>query len=388
MSFGVISYILLKKHRSATPIDHPDESVTRAKLEYPTEDVNMVFLLGINKAVTRDWRGYLYGACVETCDAFTDKAIEVFLINADHSIVYGRRINTDNYHAKVAPVFTTEDFMILKISANTLIILATESVDLTENYGELIKLEVVGSTVKGYRRDMTTPKLTATDTDIASGTWGQRMIERLNYAVQLPAWLRAPASSLPPARAIIETEITGSGSDDDPYRPDLLHQIEDHPELGRIDKLSITWGSFDHKHTHSHMLLIVTGDNPYESGAIGKQKEYAKRVFDPPSDYAQAVELYRKLRHDYPDWVAGKDNFVYHVLGWSVLELFAIADCYYGFLIEHKTRPQYDQIKRVPDWELRRTINRWLGKLKSLTVLTEERNKHIKKLEEVLRLGW
>ena len=388
MSFGVISYILLKKHRSATPIDHPDESVTRAKLEYPTEDVSLAYLGIINK-VTSEENPNPYWFPILTYDSFTDKGIQYYsLPDYDHS--FARWVDKNNYYTLlIDTTLSTSDFRIIKKVGGTPYVIATESIDL-ETVVYLLKFEAIGSTLKGYRSDMTTPKLTITDTTFASGKLGIVLVDERRYMTAPPelAWLKAPASSLPPARAIVETEITGSGSDDDPYRADLLHQIEDHPELGRIDKLSITWGSFDHKHTHSHMLLIITGDNPYESGAIGKQKEYAKRVFDPPSDYAQAVELYRKLRHDYPDWVAGKDNFVYHVFGWSVLELFAIADCYYGFLIEHKTRPQYDQIKRVPDWELRRTINRWLGKLKSLTVLTEERNKHIKKLEEVLRLGW
>ena len=110
------------------------------------------------------------------------------------------------------------------------------------------------------------------------------------------------------------------------------------------------------------------------------------RALAPPKDFSEAVEQYSKLEKDFPHWLAGKDNYAYQALGWEELELFAVVDFYYGELIEHKTH--YDQLKRVPDLELGRDLKMWLGKLESVTVLTEERNKHVDKLRKVLKLGW
>jgi fructose-1,6-bisphosphatase/sedoheptulose 1,7-bisphosphatase-like protein len=55
-------------------------------------------------------------------------------------------------------------------------------------------------------------------------------------------------------------------------------------------------------------------------------------------------------------------------------------------LIEHRTH--YDQLKRVPEWELWRRLEELERRLEKVTVLTEERDKHISKVKEVKRLGW
>jgi hypothetical protein len=115
--------------------------------------------------------------------------------------------------------------------------------------------------------------------------------------------------------------------------------------------------------------------------------EKAKRVFKVPKDYNDTVALYNnQLKKDYPHWLAGKDNFAYQALGLEELDWLQNVDFYYGELIEHKTH--YDQLKQVPDWEIRNKLTELIDKISKMTVLTEERDKHIAKAREILKKGW
>jgi len=86
------------------------------------------------------------------------------------------------------------------------------------------------------------------------------------------------------------------------------------------------------------------------------------------------------------NWLAGKDNFAYQVLGWEELEWLQNVDFYYGELVEHRTH--YSQLKQVSDDEIRSRLNELIGKLSSMGVLRGERESHIAKAKEVLRRGW
>jgi hypothetical protein len=92
------------------------------------------------------------------------------------------------------------------------------------------------------------------------------------------------------------------------------------------------------------------------------------------------------LRSKYRDWIAGKDNYTYQTLGWEELDLFQTVDFYYGELLEHRTR--YYQLKQVPDTEIRSRLEELIDRLSKVTVLTDERDKHIAKAREVLKKGW
>lgn len=137
------------------------------------------------------------------------------------------------------------------------------------------------------------------------------------------------------------------------------------------------------------MLITITGDNPYKQGAILKQIEYAKsknlKALRPPTDYREAIEQYRKLKVDFPHWVAGKDNYAYQTLGHEIFELFQVADTYHGNIVEGYNPNAY---KKVPDWEMRKTLSMWKERLKRVSTLVEEKDKHMKKLEKVEKLGW
>jgi len=58
------------QHKELIPIDHPNLSVTRAKLEYPTVDVPLLYLYAIGKA---EWKSDYDLDSLVTSDAFADR---------------------------------------------------------------------------------------------------------------------------------------------------------------------------------------------------------------------------------------------------------------------------------------------------------------------------
>jgi len=418
--------LVLDYHRLKVPVDHPDRSVTRSKLEYPTRDVSFAYLDSISKAYgmpAPDWD--LIGC--RTSDAFTDIAIEGVISDRGMLIcLRGDATWSNRYTVAVDTTRATRDCWLHKHVNRTATDLFSEAVDLPTNSTHLAKLSASGSTLKLFRADLTTPKGTVTDTALASGYvligagWGRLVASSHAY------FLRAPSTPSNPPLAIVEADTAGSGAVGDPYAPALRTDLikadsssglpaflrkeaekyrilrqkgftDDEIEavLGyipqhQVDLSSVTWGAFELSGESPTNVVMVYGDNPFKPGAVERQTAFARlkglRALRPPRDYSEAVEQYSALKRDFPHWLAGKDNYAYQALGWEELEPFAVADFYYGELVEHKTH--YDQLKLVPDWELERTLEMWLSRLKSVTVLAEERRKHVEKLEKVMKIGW
>jgi hypothetical protein len=236
----------------------------------------------------------------------------------------------------------------------------------------------------------------------------------------------SPFSRGAEALAIIEVRVEGSGIPEDPYRPgvssqlveidrfqglpDFLYQeykkyqvlkrkglsdddikaILGYLPQTQVDLDSVSIGTFEFNEKAPSNVAMIYSDNPYYKGAIQRQISYARskglNVFSVPKDYSEAVELYNKLRSQYSWWLAGKDNFAFMVLGWEELEVFHAVDFYYGELVEHKTH--YDQLKMVPPEVIYARLIELRDMLLRISVLVDERNKHLRKVEELLRLGW
>jgi hypothetical protein len=442
--------LVLDYHRLKTPIDHLDGSittakivdgnVTRAKLEYPTTNVTLAYLGAINKATVLSAEG-VHGLFLCTSDSFTDKAFKAVLNVGGQSgtddpqkVCVGGRVTThkiyNSYLAGINTSASTADFGVVKYVTRTKTTLGNEAVDLDVGTDYTLMISISGSTIKGFRTNMTTPKVTVTDTSLASGAFGGSSTSSWYNEPQtgsvILGLLLAPSSPLPPAQAILEFGVEGSGRSEDPYRllmsdnlapisqliglPDFLYNDVKRYDIlkakgftddeiimlfGKIqtnvDLDSVTWGAFElHADKAPTAIVVVTGDNPYKSGAIQRQIDFAKRknlrVFSPPRDYREATALYNQLERDYPHWLAGKDNFAYQTLGWEILDWMQNIDFYYGELLDHKTH--YSQLKQVPDWEITNKLNELIDKLNRETALTDERYKHIAKAKEVLKKGW
>jgi hypothetical protein len=406
-------------------LEIPDRSITRAKLEYPTEDVSFAYLLAIDKA-TYAVRLWSDASGLRTVDVFVDKAVESPLRNAG-SIVGRDALDGRNAYRAAISVGGTTDYYMDKIVSGTMSRLGNEAVTLSDIFYRCM-FSLNGSTLKAYRIDMTTPKTVVTDTSHASGYFGVSHYDGATRPVlaMTGAVLRAPSSPAPPALAVLEVEVEGSGAPEDPHRPLLnknlveIAQLEGLPsflyqeakryeilknkgftdeEMGlllgyipqhQIDLGAVTWGAFEFNKDSPTNIIIVVADNPYQQGAISKHVELARsknmRVLDPPRNYGEAVAQYQRLKRDYQYWLAGKDSYVYMTLGLEELDLFQNVDFYFGELVEHKAH--YQQLKNIPEWELWRRLEELERRLEKVKVLTEERDKHINKVKEVKRLGW
>jgi hypothetical protein len=408
-------------------VEIPDRSITRTKLEYPTVDVNLAYLMAIGKVTylrtSIDWSGH------GTIDSFADMAIEGYFFDSYYGSVGGslqRTIdNSDAYSTSAYSVATTKDIFQDKVVAGVATTIGNEAVDLTPGRTYFVKTSWAGSTCIVYRENMITPKFTVTDTSIASGRWGRSSVNVRGNAFG-DGWLRAPSTPAPPALTVLEVEVEGSGAPEDPYRPLLNKNLVEITSLQglpsflyqeakkyeilknkgftdeemrillgsipqhQIDLNAVTWGAFEFREKSPTNIIVVVGDNPYQQGAISKQVELARsknmRVLDPPRNYGEAVAQFNQLKRDYQYWLAGKDDYAYQVLGLEELGLFQNIDFYYGELVEHKTH--YNQLKQVPEWELWRRLETLEKKLEKVEVLAEERDKHMEKLKTVKKLGW
>jgi hypothetical protein len=412
-------------------LDIPDRSISRTKLEYPATDVNLSFISAIDRLllITRKPPDSIhYLAPVVLADAMI-----VDLPEYKTSEITGRLQDSNNqYFALFDPPQAAGDLRLFRRVAGTEAQIAYQAVDIGES--QVFGISCSGSSIRAHRwvarpavvdpasLPAPTGSATATDTSFASGYYGVET-RRMDTG---GARLLPPATPLPPAQAILEVEVEGSGTPEDPYRPSLSQNLVEiqsltglpeflykeakkyeilknrgftDEEMGlllgyipqhQVDLGAITWGAFEFKEDSPTNIIVVTGDNPYKEGAISKHVEMARsknlKILDPPRDYEEAVTQFNQLKGDYPDWLAGKDNYAYQVLGWEELDLFQDVDFYYGELLEHKTH--YQQLKQVPDWELWRRLEELERRLEKVEVLTDERDKHISKVKEVKRLGW
>jgi len=372
----VIKYDL-NVHRTAVPIDHPDRSVTRVKLEYPTVDVSLAYLSSIGKAKPTDAPG-LWAPLIGTVDMFADKAAR-YNVTSVRNALLARFIDAKNFYSQAHDTSASaSDHEIEKVVDGSFYDIAIESVDLNSSRTYVYLFSISGSTLKGFRDDLTTPKISGTDTSFASGLWGVGAWYANAASSLCGAVLLAPASPSPQAISILEVGVEGSGSIDDPYRPLMSRNLVPISQLSglpaflyreakkyevlrargftdeeieavfgpikyKVDLDAVTWGAFElHPDKSPTAIVVVVGDNPYSLGAVERQKGKVKRWWGPPRGYNEAVELYMQLSRDFPHWLAGKDNFAYQVLGWEELEWLQNVDFYYGELVEHRTH--YSQL--------------------------------------------
>jgi len=235
--------------------------VLRRQLEYPTVDVSMHYLDMIGKtalATTVDGRVLLL-----TADTFANLAIEAMAGDDDVYIV-GRYVDKNNfYFSRIFTANNTADHEISKFVAGTYIVLVREAVDLAQ--GHWIKFSLSSATLKSYRDWAATAQISVTDTSFSSGNFGIT-INRINASTtqqfpHFPAYLRAAGSPSPKPIGYYHVPITGKGTPDDPYRPDLpavlevptSTELDGYPENlrnairnnkgGQVNRIAVSWSA-------------------------------------------------------------------------------------------------------------------------------------------------
>lgn len=299
----------LDKHRTAIPVDHPDFSITRSKLEYPTADVTFVYLLSIGKATyaTRLWTD---ASGIIASDEFTDKAVESPM--RDGGGIFGRdRLDGANsYRAAITTSRPGGDFYIQKLVNGNITFLSWEAVDLSDIFYRC-KFSISGSTLKAYRVNLSTPKITATDTSITSGYYGIGYWDSSARPLltMAGAILRAPSSPSPQVISYFEVPITGTGTPEDPFRAHMPELIEIEPSIDRriFKKYEILRNKgftdeeimelFPEVLSIRANRLALTHSSLIKSDRTGKPQEYTSivRVFHQPDRQPHLYPISRAL---------------------------------------------------------------------------------------------
>jgi len=368
---GVTRHIDLTDKEVAGIIDHADLSVTRGKLEYPTEDVPLNYLLIIGKAEFTGAQPQ-YQRNLLTTDSFTDKAVECILYwikGVDTGVMSTQirsQVPTNPYWYSITaqPAAATADFSLYKKVAAGTIKLGDEAVDITNWYTYRCKISCTGSSIKAFRDDMVTPKISVTDTDLASGKCGQGYITRsyqsttpdhhYHYTIEIFSYfLRQSASHGPSSPAVIEYSIVGAGSEEDPFRPEMPQElvevseadvtpeeweaIQGNPkgasDLPLVDRLAVTWGAVDYKGESTMICALYGGSPSYVHPDAVKRHLEAQRAKGllaeaVKPDMAYIRDLHGRLKAEKPDMLLTEGELAYQLLGREELEPDAIADFY------------------------------------------------------------
>ena len=257
--------LVLDYHRRRVPIDHPDLSVARSKLEYPTVDVSFAYLAVVNKLVyCTSCDG---GVQVLTRDAFADKAVWAAVQVDSWPYLFGRSQDYENFYFSLYNYFSfTYAHTLGKCVNGSITALASEQMWL-DILGKGLAHVCAGTTLKSMRYDMLEPvdpfdlppadgTLVATDTTFAVGRFGYLPLYG-DYphggATPDSVWLKSPFSSssssisrserIAQVLAYFEVPVVGSGTKEDPFRPQMPEEAADHPVRGKFNRLALVWSA-------------------------------------------------------------------------------------------------------------------------------------------------
>jgi len=214
---------------------------------------------------------YNWVSCLK--DSYTDKAIQSYIsvgFTDPNYPLWGRVTDRNNaYFNIVAVAYGTEDHLLAKMVAGSLTYLAVESVDIGYRDIRSMKLSCSGTTIKSYRADLATPKLTATDTSFSSGYFGvgcNSQDYRRFLSTECFVYAKVVSASSPSPRSIayFETPITGDGSHEEPFRAIMPKLIKNGVNLLAL--------------THSSLIKSLPSGKPKEYRAIVRILEQPERA--------------------------------------------------------------------------------------------------------------
>jgi len=344
-----------------------DGYINRTTLEYPTEDVSFVYLQAIDKLRPAVEQPNAW----QTLDIFTDKALEVVQgwirgVDTGALMVRGRDRTPEEssyYALSTQPAASTADFSLWKRVAGTVTRLGDEAVDISDWAHYDTKISCSGSSIKAFREDMTTPKISVTDTDIPDGRFGIGFINRsyqydykdhhYHFVDYIYAYLRPPSSISPKVQAIIEYDVIGMGSVGSPIQPDMPKNIT---ESG-INTLAVSWGAIDFKvNDNTYVCAIYNSRIDNVLKHIGIQRSKGRFTTTVKYDVMWIREIYNKIRKLKAETLITPNELLYQILGEEKYEVLAIADFYEREVLDlGRVKPS-----KIVDFD--RVIERWMDK--------------------------
>lgn len=274
---------------------------------------------------------------------------------------------TDNYYAvDFDTPAATKDFKIKVRSGGVVTVLGYEATDLGTNTFYMIGCKIYGSTLEAYRNNLVTPRVTVTDSEFASGVnaVGRHEVDLKYYLYLLKDYNDPPFEQGLKAKRIIITHVR------EKYRllePDI--DVKPGTRLGVFDRLS-----------NDEYMIVTLFD-----GKV-KDESHVVREFRAPRNYGEAIEQYSQLKNMGFEFTVGKDDYAYQCLGLPETRIFKQVDYYYGNLLEHKEH--YKELKKIPEHIIETTITYLHKSLLKINTLKNEVNKHISKIQELLKKGW
>lgn len=211
--------------------------IRRFELEYPTVNVSFSYLSIINRVHIVS--ASVYGFAVVTSDSFADRSVMAGVQVNAYSQLVGRLTNNVNFYLSFYnPGASAADHQLQKIVAGTTTTLATEAIDI-DNRGRGLRLSARSTTISSMRYEITTPvdplnppsparTISATDTSHTSGRWGYRMLRESSPhggTESAAAYLLPAATPQPQPVLYLEVPVVGSGTPEDPFRPEMPEEV-------------------------------------------------------------------------------------------------------------------------------------------------------------------
>ena len=351
--------LVLDYHRLRTPIDHPDDSITRLKLS--ESNFNTFWFLALKYGFYHHENPVSDHTYTLINKVFVDfSAIYVYRDGMRVPIRHQYPTWNNTYAHELSISLSTLDHSLSKWIAGSITRVGAEAVDLS-NYNYLFGIDVVGSTFKLYRSwvnaytiSSATPKVVITDTTYTSGYTGIGHTYGSEHARPVIAVFMPPFSTpMPSALAVVEYPVTGSGKPEDPIRPDMPQElveidprslppdeasaVQHNPKgsngMPLVNRLAITWGAIDYRNEPTMVVAIYPSAPSYIRGdSINRHISYARGkgllAHAGPFTLDRARDVYGRLKAMRNDMLITVNELAYQLIGTDELEVDAVADFY------------------------------------------------------------
>lgn len=240
----------IKHPKTLSQADDPDTTLARpsdwnAALNLLDTEDNLLWQIWKNNfKMLKPTEGSTGNVTLGFPTSYTDKAVQALQIEAGSNHLAARFSDTVNtkYTMLMNNALVTADVVLRKVVAGITTALATEAIDITASSFHTVKISCLGTSIKSFRGDMGTAKLTATDSAIASGFFGVNAVDVLSLGVlgilTLTKLVTATSPSLKPYK-YFEMPVVGDGKEN-PYHVDLPKELfDDDINVNGINRLAV-----------------------------------------------------------------------------------------------------------------------------------------------------